>query len=249
MKSPAPFEGPAPFQVPKVSNPPSQSRDDDSVSLASESSRLTTASRESRLPKCTTRKGVSPFVGGCNYGNGGETNLRVVARIRPVSEQTKNSDGSRVVFAENNENYFSSPSKPNEKNKRESFGSVANLTARFNSPNNKALMPCTDAYTTATAPADLFSPPNNTSKTPLHKNNKKIVPVRQSFIQSPSSTKEIEEIIGKRAADKSKFSQSLVVGAEKFEFDAVSCKTSKMPFKVCDIHVVTNRIHSIFTGY
>ena len=220
------MRSPVPFIVQKVVHPSSQHQEDDSNSFTSASSRITSSTRGSRLPSCTTRKATSSFVGGCNYGVGGDTNLRVVTRIRPVSA-TANEEGSRVVFLEIDENNVSSPTKSNANTHRESsdsYGSVANLAAKFNSPNNKALMPCTDVYTATTTPTELFSPPNNTSKTPLHanKNNGKILPVRQSFIQSPSTTKEIEEIIEKRAAENSKVSQSVFAGTEKFDFDAVS---------------------------
>ena len=219
MKSPPSFDVP-----PKVIKNTSEIREDDSHSIASASSRNTTSTRDSRLPKFAIRKSSTSFTGGWNYGNGGDVNVRVVCRIRPSSEPASE-EGSRIVLLDHDEEKIdSSPKKSKARREsNDSFGSVANLTARFNSPNNKVLMPCTDSFTNSLTPTKLFSPPNNTSKTPIHKNKNSgnIVPVRQSFIQSPSTTKEIEEIIEKRAAGNNNLTQTVIVGTAAFKLDAV----------------------------
>lgn len=189
------------------------------MSVTSSTSHTTASSRKSRLPKCSSQKIVATY--------GGDTNVRVVSRIRPIAKGDRKD--SRVVFVEEEGVSkllsFFSPTRSDTNTRRQSsdsLGSVASLTAKFSSPNSKPLMPSTDACTASTGATKLFSPSN--AKTPIHTNVDvgRIVPVRQSFIQAPSGAREMKEMVEKCAAVTSKVSQSIIVGDESFDFDAVS---------------------------
>ena len=221
---------------PKAARHPPQNEEKDSSSVTSTaSSYKSSSSRKSRLPRCTNRNSTSSHGAEHTYGIEGNANVRVVARIRPIiidsmQENQPESEASRAVFAVENEIAeapkvsFLSPTGAKTPTKspmpaNRSDSSVKSLTAKFNSPKNIPLMPSTDAVT-KTPPPQLFSP--SQAATPIHTNGNKIVPVRQSFIQSPSSTKEIEAKIEKRAAAQCKASHSILAGKYNFEFDAVS---------------------------
>lgn len=242
------MRSPIPCPSPRVIRQSPQKHDEDTITTASISSQITTmsSSRKSLLPQKTSLS---------YFGFGNEANIRVVARIRPATDvnstTASNSKNDKVcVFAVKNDALqdvqvsFLSPSKSNSVRNSPSNllappqhsststspaanTTVSGLTAMFDSPNNKPLMPSTDACTTLASPSKLFSPSQGT--TPLRSNgggggNMKMISSvkRQSFIPTPTPSKEIEEKIDKRMAFQFQTSHGIVAGDEKFHFDAVS---------------------------
>jgi len=233
------MRSPSAHLVPKVVAPLNTLYEEDAMSITSAfSNTASTSSRKSFLSKVTNASFSSFAAPAWGIGDREhDTTVRVIARIRPIFEEEESSGSFRAVFAIGREDdlppaSFLSPSKTNRRSTsatNDSEGaSVADLAAKFNSPSNKPLMPCLE-----TTPTKLFSP--SQARTPLRTNgnaaninsyangrnaNGKTPLVRQSFIQSPSTTKEIEDRM--RATTPCKASQSVMAGDENFNFDAVS---------------------------
>jgi hypothetical protein len=240
------MRSPIPSPRPRVMRHSPQKHEGE-VSISSSQTTIT-SSRKSLLPQKTSLS---------YFGFGSEANIRVVARIRPPSSDVNssttvasNKNDGVCVFAVKNDTLqdmqvsFLSPSKsnsvrhspiqqqqqhPSTSSPAAGTNTVSGLTAIFDSPNNKPLMPSTDACTALGSPSKLFSPSQGT--TPLRSNgggggHMKIVSSsslkRQSFIPTPTPSKEIEEKIDKRMASQFQTSHGVVAGDETFYFDAVS---------------------------
>eukprot|EP00557_Chaetoceros_sp_GSL56_P011973 CAMPEP_0176476842 /NCGR_PEP_ID=MMETSP0200_2-20121128/280_1 /TAXON_ID=947934 /ORGANISM="Chaetoceros sp., Strain GSL56" /LENGTH=1312 /DNA_ID=CAMNT_0017872563 /DNA_START=44 /DNA_END=3983 /DNA_ORIENTATION=- len=239
------MRSPIPKAVPRVNRQSPHKHEEDTITTTSISPQTTTTStsttiRKSLLPQKTSLS--------C-FGFGNEANIRVVARIRPdVSNASSNNNKENTsgvcVFAVKNDSLqdtqvsFLSPPTSKSNSMRNSpiiqhdstispaaNHTVSGLTAMFDSPNNKPLLPSTDACTTlASSPSKLFSPSQGITPLRSNGNHMKMVSSsakRQSFIPAPTPTKEIEEKIDKRIASQVQTSHGIVAGDETFHFDAV----------------------------
>lgn len=202
------MRSPPPYLIPKVIHQSPAGNDDDDLSIASSSSLNTNSSRTSRIQKNASFS---------TFGFGNEAKIRVVARIR--NDENAQSEGTGRVRIQTCDDLktvsFLSPS--NEKSQvsfaspTPSTGTVSGLAAKFENAEDKPLMPCA-------LNQNVFSP--SQGKTPLRANG--IKPVRQSFIQTPTPKKEIEEKIEKKVASQFQTSQTVIAGNERFVFDNVS---------------------------
>jgi len=224
------MRSPPPRSIPAPSKQSPAAQDEDISSTASSSSHVTKSSRVSHLHKQAAFS---------SFGFGSEANVRVVCKIRNVDAQKasacRNNKQSSVYIAKeqtciDSQVSFLSPTRaigkdsPIKHSPSPSTGKVSNLTAKFNSPRNTPLMPSTDACVIPVVPTTIFSP--SQAATPLRTNGHvapgNIRPVRQSFLHTPTPTKEIEEKIEKKFAAQYQSSQTVIAGCERFNFDAVS---------------------------